>query len=227
MLNLLLEIEYAIRRISNLVLFLSLFMAVSCSSPELEIKSNAQVVKTPVVQVSRTPEVKDSLEQAAIRLTELYDNKNCKEFVNTFPTTFREFNELYGYEDGKGEGKLSLKCEEHISYFFNCSEVSDHEKLNKVIRIGIDGKWDADAIAIFQISAFKLVEENINEAKEILDHLPDEKAASFWYFLFDGPHPNKEQNAVDSLSNLLGKKSKQSKLLSEQFKKIQIDWKEH
>jgi hypothetical protein len=72
-----------------------------------------------------------------------------------------------------------------------------------------------------------LVKDHPNEAKEILDNLPDDKAASFWYFLFDGPHPDNEQSAVDMVIDSLGSDSKQSKLLSEQYKKLQIDWKFH
>lgn len=223
------EIEYAIRRVSNLVLFLGLFMAVSCNSSELELKSNAQVVKTPIVQVSNTPEIKDSLEQAAIRLIELYDNKNCKEFFNAFPNTFQDFNQLYGYDDKKGERRLYSKYEEHIAYFFDCSELPDREKLNKVIRIGIGGEWEADTVETFQQSAFNLIKDHSNEAKEVLDNLPDDKASSFWHFLFDGPHPTDKEivRRVDLLSDSFGKKSKQSKLLSEQYKKLVVEWSEH
>ena len=208
MLNLSSETEYAIRLVRSVVVYLGLFVLVSCNSSELELKSNAQVVKTPIVQVSNTPEVKDGSEQEAIRLTKLYDNKNCKEFINTFPNTFQDFNQLYGYEDGKGGRILFSKYPDHVSYFFDCSGVPNREKLNKVIRIGIGGKWEADTIETFQESSFKLVKAYPNEAKEILDSLPDDKASSFWFFLFDGPHPNDKENVknVDLLRNLLGKR---------------------
>jgi hypothetical protein len=210
-----LKIKYALWIISSVVLYLGLFMAVSCSSSELELKSNAQTINTPQVK-------EDSSEQVAKKLTEQYDKKNCKEFINAFPNTFQDFNQLYGYDDQEGERILFSKLNEHISYFFNCSEVSDREKLNKVVSIGINGKWDADAIGMFQDSTFDLIKDHPNEAKEILDSLPDDKAASFWFFLFDGPHPNDKENVkrVGLLSNLLGKKSKQTKLLLEQFQKL-------
>ncbi len=229
MLNLLSETEYATRITIRIVVYLGITMAVSCHSSELELRSNAQVAKTPIVQVSNTAEIKDSSEQTAIRLTELYDNKNCKEFFNAFPNTFQDFNQLFGYDDKTGERRLYSKYEEHLAYFFNCSEVSDREKLNKAIRIGIDGKWEADASSMLQDETFKLIKDQPNEAKEILDSLPDKKAASFWYFLCDGPHPNDKEivKKVDSLSSLLGKNSKQSKLLSEQYKKLVVDWSEH
>lgn len=133
---------------------------------------------------------------------------------------------MYGFDDENGSHFLYSETE-HITYFFSCSEVSDRKKLNKSIEIGIEGRWEADAISMFQDSTFKLVKNQTNEAKDILDNLPDEKASSFWYFLFDGPHPNNEKESVDLLINLLGKDSKQSKLLLKQFKKLQVDWENH
>ncbi|MEJ7847771.1 MAG: hypothetical protein WKF92_06770 [Pyrinomonadaceae bacterium] len=175
-----------------------------------------------------TPIVENSLNQTASKLTELYNNKNCKEFVNTFPNNFQEFNQLYGYDDEKGSGQLYSKPK-YINYFFDCTEVPAFEKLKKSISIGIDGKWDADLIGMFQFRTFILVKDHSNETKDILNNLSDERAATFWYFLFDSPHPSDKEivKRVDSMNNLMGKNSKQSKLLTEQHQKIRIDWKEH
>lgn len=215
MLNLSSETENAIRIAISVCVYLGLFIAVSCRSPEFELKSNAQIINTPEVKA-------DSLEQTAKKLTGLHDSKSCKEFIDAFPNTFQDFNQLYGYDDAEGARKLFSKCEEHISYFFNCSEVSDLEKLNKVIKVGIDGKWDADAIGMFADLSFGLLKVHPNETKEILDKLPDEKASSFWFFMFDGPHPNDKQNVekVNVIIGLLGKESKQARLLSVQIQKL-------
>lgn len=204
----------------NFALFLGLFFAVSCSNSEFELKSNAQISNTSVVQ--------DDIKQTATRLTELHNAKNCKEFVNAFPNNFQKFNQLYGYDDERG-ARLLYSKPEHIDYFFNCSKVSDLEKLKKSVDIGINGRWDADLIGMFQDSSFNLIKENPDEAKDILNNLPNEKAASFWYFLFDSPHPNDREivKRFDLMINLLGKNSKQSKLLSEQYQKVKVDWKEH
>jgi len=197
----------------NFALFLGLFFAVSCGNSEFELKSNAQISNTPVIQ--------EDLKQTATRLTELHNAKNCKEFVNAFPNSFKEFNQLYGYDDEKG-ARLLYSKPEHIDYFFDCSEVSDREKLKKSVEIGINGKWDADLIGEFQDRTFSLVKAHPNEAKEILNNLPDEKAASFWYFLFDSPHPNDKQNVrnFELMQFALGKDTKQVKLLAEQFQKL-------
>lgn len=214
------KLNFSIITVISLSLCLGLFVAVSCNGPEFESTSNAQVADTKVLQ--------NSLEQTATKLAELYNNKNCMEFVNTFPNNFEEFNQLYGYDDKVGPRILYSKPE-HVTYFFECSEVPVVEKLKKSIEIGINGKWDADLIGIFQDKTFNLVKSHSTEAKEILNKLPNEKAASFLYFLLDNPHPNDKEivKKVDLLNNLLGKSSKLSRLLSEQYQKVQIDWKEH
>jgi hypothetical protein len=208
-------LKYRSKQIMKLkfAIFFGLLLIVSCNNSEIELKTKAQNQNTPAVQ--------DKLKQKAAILTELHDEKNCKEFINAFPNNFPEFNLLYGYDDEKG-ARLLYSKPEHITYFFDCSEVSALEKLKKSIEVGIDGKWDADLIAMFQDGSFNLVKEHTDEAKEILNNLPDEKAASFWYFLFDSPHPNDKQNVrnFELMQITLGKDSKQSRLLAEQFQKL-------
>ena len=201
---------------------MSLFLCFnfSCNEAQVKTNSNVSMVKSPEIQNNK-------LKDKAAKLNELYDKKDCKEFVNAFPNNYQEFNELYGYEDEKG-GNILYSKTEHINYFFSCSEVVGIEKLNKIIEVGIDGKWDADNIGEFQDSTYAVVKKYPVETKKILDNLSDEKAASFWYFLFDGPHPSDKENVADfeSLSKLLGEKSKQAKLLSEQFQKLLKEEKE-
>ena len=211
-----------VRWITNTVLLiLSLFIIASCGSVEVERTSTAQIVNTSEVR-------EDTLEGKAKKLTELYDNKNCQKFFDSFPNNFEEFYQLYGFDEEKGANILFSETE-HITYFFDCSEVSDQEKLKKVIKIGINGKWEADTIWMFQEASFKLIKNYPDETKENLDNLTDEKAASFWYFLFDGPHPTDKESVkkFDMLKDRLGKDSKQAKLLSEQFQKLEVDWKNH
>lgn len=197
---------------------LYLIFSVSCAQPQIEPKSNAQ---------TNAPIAQSELEKEAANLSKLYEDRNCEEFINIFPNTFENFDKLYGYEDGKGAHILYSKYDEHLNYFAQCSDVSNRKKLNKVIKLGINGKWEADAYSSLQEIAKTLIKKQPEEAKTVLDKLSNENAASFWYFLFDGPHPNNYKSAVKSFSELLGKQSKQSKLLLEQFQKVQKDWEEH
>lgn len=207
---------------STRVFFLIAFsmMAASCSSADIAQKSDSLAANTPVAQ--------SELEIKAANLSKLYDDKNCREFIDAFPGNFRDFYALYGFDEEKGAHILYSKTE-HITYFFDCSDVAGNEKLKKAIDIGIGGKWDADATAMFQASSFDLVKKFPNETAAKLDNLPDEKAASFWYFLFDGPHPTDTEKVkkFESLKDSLGKDSKQEQLLEQQYEKLKTDWKNH
>ena len=220
--KLLSETKY-VSKILIVVIYLVLLGNVSCNSSDLELNSKVQIALTPNVKTSNTPQALTGKDPVALRLLELYDNKNCKEFFNVFPDNFKAFHQLYGYDE-EGERVLFSKGNEHLTYFFNCPEVSDLEKLNKVVMIGIGGKWEADIVWMFQEGSFKLVKDNPDKTKEILENLPDEKASSFWYFLIDGPHPadKEKEERVDLLVELLGKDNKQSKLLLNQFQQLKL-----
>ncbi len=206
---------------------LGMFMTFACNSPEPSPNADPRTNETASIQVSGTPKVDDHFELAAKNLTESYNTKNCENFVELFPKSISELDSLYGFDEVMGERVLISQTETHLEYFFDCPEVSDLAKLNKVIHTGVDGRWDADAISVFQRRSQTLVRNHMNEAKRILDELPDEKAASFWYFLFDGPHSDNHQGTVEMFVDLLGTESKQSRLLTKRYQKVQTDWKDH
>ena len=185
--------------IKSVMLLMGTLISISCNNSS----------KTPIVE-GEIKEVKSD---------------TCIIFINDFPNTFSKFNALYGYDDVKGKGVLYDKYEENINAFFNCQNISLLVKLNRVIKTCIDGKWDADAVSLFQHNALELIKENPKEAQSILDELSEKEYSSIWYFLFDGPHPN-DKEAVKNiayLSNQMGENSKQIKSLKTQFKKLSTE----
>lgn len=144
----------------------------------------------------------------------------CKTFIEKFPSTFNEFNRLYGYNEEEGE--LYSQYEEDLNYFFNCSDVPVPDKMKKCISVCIGGEWDADAVGMLQHETLKLIKGNYKIALSMLDKLSNENAGSVWYFLFDGPHPNNEDNleTITYLSDKFGKDSKQVQILREQFNRL-------
>ena len=60
----------------------------------------------------------------------------------------------------------------------------------KLLAIGIGGFWDADDVGFFQLHLHGLVYRNKPLAVEVLSHKKDREIASFFYFLYDGPHPD-------------------------------------
>lgn len=165
--------------------FLLLTMQISWADPQKQQKQSTT----------------ESLNKRAGRLKLLYAKAtgsahNYKlyqpQFFNEFPSTFREFDALYGYRNGTA-APLYHEAESHIIGLFNSMEVvNDTLYYNKLISIAIGGEWDADAVNFFQGKLGDRVCKNMALTVYLLDKLPIEKVRSFWFFYFDGVHPKKQ-----------------------------------
>ncbi|MBB6611914.1 hypothetical protein H7F15_12760 [Pontibacter sp. Tf4] len=60
-------------------------------------------------------------------------------YLNLFPSDFRTFESIFGYVEDK-PGPLYEESFDYISRFFALDKVSKKEKINKAIKIGINGK---------------------------------------------------------------------------------------
>lgn len=147
----------------------------------------------------------------------------CDEFIRNFPDSYEGFIDYYGFDEEKGESKYYSKYEDHITFFFGCPELEDNEKIKKVIAIGIHGRWDADAVAMFQDLSYKMIKVRIHDTVRQLERLPEESALSFWVFLFDGPHPSDKSNVakLNELQELLRENKRQVRIVTKAFEKVQ------
>jgi len=121
------------------------------------------------------------------------DNDNAKQaFFNVFPATFKEFVNLYGYENDS-PCILYYKAEGHVlGLFNNIKSVNDTLYYNKIIDIAIGGRWDADAVSYLQQGIRQHVLKNIDLTVYLLGRRSSKQMHSFWYFYFDGPHPERQ-----------------------------------
>ena len=208
------------------LVFLGIAVSVTCGCSSVERTGNAQPMglPSPTQSASGNLPTDDVLELAT-----LYKSQNCVGFFKAFPSSFAQFDQLYGFDDNAGPRSFYSQYETHITYFLECSGVPARQRLEKVIGIGIDGRWEADASALLQDGIYKLVRGHPNESKEILDALPDAKASSFWHFLFDGPHPDDKATATaaSKMSNALGEGSKQAKLLMIVYRNLRNERRVH
>lgn len=113
-------------------------------------------------------------------------------YFNEFPENFQELVALYGFENDV-PAILYDESDKHIYKLYNnLTSVNDTAYLAKSIAIAVDGKWDADGINIFQ----DVLTQRIILQKELtvflLMRMQPEQVRSFWYFIFDGPHPDKQ-----------------------------------
>jgi len=126
------------------------------------------------------------------RAIEFKDNSRYRyHFLSLFPKTYEEFISLYGYNKDDKEMPLYAKYEEHINLFCETSTLNKQKFAAKIVAICIKGKWDADAINMLQECALKFTNEHTILIAKELNSYGNNEIRSFWYFLFDGPHPAK------------------------------------
>lgn len=165
----------------------------------------------------------DSLIMLANKLETAFDNKKPLEFFELFPKTFSQFNQLYGFDDKKGECILYKKYQEHIGFICDNNNIPLKDKLSKMIAIGVNGKWDADAVSMLQQCTLNLIKDNVKISLQILNGLSKSDILNFWTYLFDGPHPNDEvnKNNFNTLhKSIMTIDSAQAKLMEQAFKNI-------
>jgi hypothetical protein len=143
--------------------------------------------------------IEDTIELKAQLLTEYYKQAiqypdSCeiqRKFFSVFPESFKELQSLYGYDEEPAI--LYDSNYEHIENLFNkliC--ISKEEYYLKLIRIGIGGHWDADAVFWFQNQLRNKVLEDPRFTTEILREFQDNEIESFFYFFFSDIHPKWE-----------------------------------
>ncbi|MCM1176395.1 MAG: hypothetical protein NC335_01425 [Bacteroides sp.] len=130
-----------------------------------------------------TPDKAESLKSA-------YRDNDTVKFWNSFPDTFSEFIELYGYNQVSDKpGVLYNDSDKHIEYLFHSCLVSDMVHFEKLYGIAKDGYWDADAANYFHNEMWKLALKYPNLWTELFESKKDEELLSFWKYVISSPHP--------------------------------------
>jgi len=73
----------------------------------------------------------------------------------------------------------------------------------KILTLGINGFWDADDVGMMQMCMLHIVFNKTLLVTKILNKKTDDEIASFWFFLFDGPHPDNYQGNYEDLYEFL------------------------
>lgn len=143
-------------------------------------------------------------------------------FFENFPKNFVDFQKNYGYDDIKGEAKYYSNTEEHLSFFFNCSNsIKNDVFIEKLIGICKTGQWDADSIDFFQSNTRDYFFRNSSLFISLLRDKQKTDIYGFWYFFSDGPHFN------ENISTEVLKLLKNEKILKDIYldvvKKVKMD----
>lgn len=117
-----------------------------------------------------------------------------KRFFEVFPSSFSLFNKIYGFKDDTNGFAPHILYDVHLSHLkLFCSlknSVNKKAFYKKIISLGINGHWEADAVSFLQHCTAETIKEDLPLTIAILENHSNQEIKSFWYFLFDGPHPS-------------------------------------
>ena len=137
-----------------------------------------------------------NIEAKAKELKEYYakaksdDREYQVKFFDAFPASFSLFNQLYGYNTYT----LNVLYEEsrkHVSLFCELRDAVAKDKYyEKLVSLGLNGHWYADGVNYLKHCMERCIKEDLPLTVSTLENYSDKEIKSFWYFLFDSPHPS-------------------------------------
>ncbi|PTD14015.1 SH3 domain-containing protein [Flavobacterium columnare] len=138
-------------------------------------------------------------QNSAKELEKTFISKNEKLFLDNFPDSFNKFKSIFGWNDKLEKPNLLYNnANEYIDYFFTLVSKPKYKIYqNKIIKISINGKWEADAVGYFQTKLHSIIKTN-KDFVNLLSSLNEKDISSFWRFYFDSEnldYPN-ELNTV-------------------------------
>lgn len=137
-------------------------------------------------------------------------NKAKESYFETFPNTFSDFQSVFGYEetpDSLHLGVLYFESLDYITQFFQLNtDIRPELFADRIIRLCINGKWQADGVNILQTNVVNIVtfdtshgcfykypdivscyDESLKNALlSRLTRYEEKEILSFWRFYFDG-----------------------------------------
>jgi len=176
--------------IRTTLLFFLFINVCSCNSQSQREKINIEDLAKSIKEYHQKAEGSNPEERAK------YENL----FFKVFPSSFKEMELLFGYDEIKGKAPLYDYPigSNIISFFSKLKYVETEPYYNKYIDICIGGKWEADNISEgFGIGA-KLYYDTEGMVSQ-LSKRKDEDVIGVFRFLYDGPHPDNYKESYDSL----------------------------
>lgn len=131
------------------------------------------------------------LKVAYLNLSEHNTLENQNTFFELFPNSFKSFTNAFGFKN-RNESLIYKNQYKYIETFFKLDSVQKDRQINKWINISINGKWDADAVSLFQnILRLRILQKN-KLTYQLLKKRTDKEIISFFFFFFNEIHPPKD-----------------------------------
>lgn len=183
--------------------FINILVFVFFLSCENNNKKSETLTTKEIKKTQKTDQIEDSVRNKIVdnrdtisslkiyfeHFSKYKDSISELEFFKHFPNTFDKFQKLYGFNDQ--EGAMPLYHYYHIGEYNEIRKyIKDNDYFDKLISIGISGKWDADNISSLQeVIQSNLKKNPISFMKEMNRFSPNDQI-NFWKFYFDTPEPN-------------------------------------
>jgi hypothetical protein len=123
-------------------------------------------------------------------------------FFLHFPCSFSTFDSIYGYyPQDNNKGELRPMIDKHLELLFSTEAVLPAIKYKRIVEIAKDGSWDNGME--FQYLLQQDIWMNPSRYLEVIQQTDysAQEIFSFWYFLFDGPHPENYKDDYNKLYN--------------------------
>lgn len=210
-------------RIFSIQYFLLFTLLYSCGQSKEKVSFPSTDISIPFSQRA------DTLIQLSQKIHHAKNQKSLEEyhqlFFQFFPNSFALLDSLYGYEEETGPSLLYNEAMSHIiETFFKLDNVSVEDFAQRTIEISLKGSWEADAINYFQYGLRNNTKSNIELYCKLLSKYSDDDIYSFWYFYFDGPHPENVKPDYESLlAEVKQHNAKIAGLMECAFKKLRLE----
>ena len=149
--------------------------------------------------------------------------ENERRFYSALPNTFEEFRIIYTKRHKLKDGRnLYLSIDYHFETLLpNLYYIKKEVIIKKLLSISLNGNWEPDAISLFQKSVqLQFASEVILACKALKSH-SDSEILSFWYFYFDGPHPESYKMDFEVLFSRYNKvNSRIADLMKQSYQKL-------
>nr|WP_315238869.1 SH3 domain-containing protein [uncultured Flavobacterium sp.] len=167
---------------------------------------------------------KSESQESLVSITELktaYLKKDDLLFIKKFPKNYKQFVSYFGWNESLDKpNPLYNESEKYINLFFLIvTKKENKESLKLIVDIGINGKYQADAVSYFRRKTEELFIQTPNLACNLLKNRNIQEVDSFWHYYFDSPQPTKV--IPKYFSNLTNECNSIYKSIDKQIKLIQ------
>lgn len=222
---------------------LTFVLLLNCCSSGSKKSNNESAKQTPDLNiiedtVNNLTKESDSIDYDMLvkKLLNSYENlKNSPDskkyqlnFYDYFPNDWKTFMIFFGSDTAYSkflENDYKMYFDKIRLFFNRLNHISNKKIIEKAINIGVNGKWEADGVNIFQHGLKPFVKDNLDLCFRNLNKRKAEEVKSFFYFFFDGPHP--PENTPEEFEKMKDEYSQVYKLMKEGHQKVLDETDEH